>query len=103
MNPAVFGSRIAKHTHTARICCDRSLPVFGAMMAALAATTENKEQDSDLAAKWSKLPLLSLSSARRSYTINVIRGDLLRGGIGVVIAGLLMLYLLSPRLRAAFV
>ena len=35
--------------------------------------------------------------------INVIRGDWLRGGIGVVIAGLLLLYLLSARIKAAFV
>jgi hypothetical protein len=34
--------------------------------------------------------------------INLVRGDWLRGGIGVVIAGALLLYLLTPRLRAKF-
>jgi len=34
--------------------------------------------------------------------INLFRGDWLRGGIGVVIAGALLMYLLSPRIRAAF-
>ena len=34
--------------------------------------------------------------------INFVRGDWLRGGFGVVIAGALLLYLLTPRLRAEF-
>jgi hypothetical protein len=34
--------------------------------------------------------------------VNVVRGDLLRGGAGVIIAGALLLYLLMPRVRAAF-
>jgi len=34
--------------------------------------------------------------------INLFRGDWLRGGTGVVIAGALLIYLLSPRIRAAF-
>ena len=34
--------------------------------------------------------------------INCIRGDLLRGGIGVLIAGALLLFLLRPQIRAAF-
>lgn len=34
--------------------------------------------------------------------VNVVRGDLLRGGTGVIIAGALLLYLLRPRVRAAF-
>jgi hypothetical protein len=33
---------------------------------------------------------------------NCIRGDLLRGGTGVIIAGALLLYLLQPRIRAMF-
>lgn len=33
---------------------------------------------------------------------NIVRGDLLRGAIGVIIAGALLLYLLSPRIRASF-
>ena len=34
--------------------------------------------------------------------INLVRGDRLHGGIGVVIAGALLLYILTPRLRAEF-
>jgi hypothetical protein len=34
--------------------------------------------------------------------INCIRGDWLRGGIGVVIAGALLLFLLRPRVKNAF-
>jgi hypothetical protein len=34
--------------------------------------------------------------------INLVRGDWLRGGFGVVIAGALLLYLLMPQLRAEF-
>jgi hypothetical protein len=34
--------------------------------------------------------------------INCIRGDLPRGGIGVAIAGALLLFLLRPRMKAAF-
>jgi hypothetical protein len=34
--------------------------------------------------------------------VNCIRGDWLRGGIGVIIAGALMVFLLRPRIRTAF-
>jgi|SRR6266849_5574798 len=34
--------------------------------------------------------------------VNLVRGDLLRGGTGVIIAGALLLYLLTPRVRATF-
>jgi hypothetical protein len=34
--------------------------------------------------------------------VNLVRGDLLRGGTGFIIAGALLLYLLTPRVRAAF-
>jgi hypothetical protein len=34
--------------------------------------------------------------------VNCVRGDLLRGGIAVVIAGALLLFLLQPKLRARF-
>src|SRR5579864_7958439 len=33
---------------------------------------------------------------------NLVRGDWLRGGIGVIIAGALLLYLLTPPVKAAF-
>lgn len=34
--------------------------------------------------------------------VNCVRGDLLRGGTGVIIAGALLLFLLRPRTRASF-
>ena len=34
--------------------------------------------------------------------VNLARGDLLRGATGVIIAGALLIYLLSPRMRAEF-
>ena len=34
--------------------------------------------------------------------VNIYRGDLLRGGIGFLIAGALLFYLLQPQLRSAF-
>jgi len=34
--------------------------------------------------------------------VNAFMGDLLRGGVGFVIAGLLLVYLLRPEVRAAF-
>ena len=34
--------------------------------------------------------------------VNCFRGDWLRGGCGVIIAGALLLFLLQPRIRAAF-
>ena len=34
--------------------------------------------------------------------INLVRGDWLRGGIGVVVAGALLVYLWMPRIRATF-
>jgi hypothetical protein len=35
--------------------------------------------------------------------VNVFRGDVVRGGVGFVIAGALLVYLLRPEVRAAFV
>jgi hypothetical protein len=34
--------------------------------------------------------------------VNCVRGDLLRGGTGVIIAGALLLFLLRPKIRATF-
>ena len=34
--------------------------------------------------------------------VNCVRGELLRGGIGVLIAGALLLFLLQSKIRAAF-
>ena len=35
--------------------------------------------------------------------VNCVRGDWLRGGTGVILAGALLLFLLQPRIRAMFV
>jgi len=35
--------------------------------------------------------------------VNCLRGDLLRGGVGAIIAGALLLFLFQPRTRATFV
>jgi hypothetical protein len=35
--------------------------------------------------------------------VNAMRGDVVRGGIGFVIAGALLVYLLRPEVRAGFV
>ena len=35
--------------------------------------------------------------------VNAFRGDVVRGGLGFVIAGALLVYLLRPEVRAAFV
>ncbi len=37
-----------------------------------------------------------------SNLVNIFRGDLLRGGIGLLIAGALLFYLLQPQLRSVF-
>jgi uncharacterized membrane protein (DUF2068 family) len=34
--------------------------------------------------------------------MNLFLGQLVRGGVGVIIAGLLLIYMLRPRMRAAF-
>jgi hypothetical protein len=34
--------------------------------------------------------------------VNCVRGDSLRGGVGIIIAGTLLLFLLQPRIRAMF-
>jgi len=34
--------------------------------------------------------------------VNLARSDWLRGGVGIIVAGALLLYLLRPRVRAAF-
>jgi len=34
--------------------------------------------------------------------VNCVRGDLLRGGTGVIIAGAVLVFLLQPKIRAAF-
>ena len=34
--------------------------------------------------------------------VSLVRGDLLRGGTGVIIAGALLLFLLQPKIRATF-
>jgi len=43
-----------------------------------------------------------ISTQALGDVINGVRGDWLRGGTGVIIAGSLLLFLLQPRIRAAF-
>ena len=49
-----------------------------------------------------KLAVALIATQVLGDVVNCIRGDLLGGGIGVIIAGMLLLFLLQPRIRAAF-
>ncbi len=49
-----------------------------------------------------RLAIAIISTQVLGDVVNCVRGDLLRGGIGVIIAGALLLFLLRPRVRAAF-
>ena len=55
------------------------------------------------------MPPLGMETSDHNYfdsgsrdVVNRVRGDWLRGGTGVIIAGALLLFLLQPRIRAAF-
>ena len=55
------------------------------------------------------MPPLGMETSDRNYfdsgsrgCLNCVRADWLRGGTGVIIAGALLLFLLQPRIRAAF-
>jgi hypothetical protein len=50
-----------------------------------------------------KLAVVIISTQVLGDVFNCMRGDWLRGGTGVVIAGALLLFLLKPRVRATFV
>lgn len=49
-----------------------------------------------------RLALAIIATQVLGDIVNLVRGDWLRGGTGVIIAGALLLYLLTPRVRAAF-
>ena len=49
-----------------------------------------------------RLAVLIIAAQVLADIVNCIRGDLLRGGTGVIIAGALLLLLLQPRTRASF-
>ncbi len=49
-----------------------------------------------------RLAVLIIAIQVLADVVNCLRGDWLRGGIGVIIAGALLLLLLQPRTRASF-
>ena len=49
-----------------------------------------------------RLAVVIISTQVLGDIVNCVRGDWLRGGTGVIIAGALLLFLLQPRIRAAF-
>ena len=48
-----------------------------------------------------RLAVVIISTQVLGDVVNCVRGDWLRGGTGVIIAGALLLFLLQPRVRAA--
>ena len=52
---------------------------------------------------WGWRPAVGIISTQvLGDVVNCVRGDWLRGGPGVIIAGALLLFLLRPRIRAVF-
>jgi hypothetical protein len=49
-----------------------------------------------------RLSVVIISTQVLGDVVNCVRGDWLRGGTGVIIAGALLLFLLQPRIRATF-
>jgi hypothetical protein len=49
-----------------------------------------------------RLAVVIISTQVLGDVVNCLRGDWLRGGSGVIIAGALLLFLWQPRIRAAF-
>jgi len=49
-----------------------------------------------------KLAVVIIAIQVLGDAVNCVRGDWLRGGAGIVIAGALLLFLLQPRIRATF-
>ena len=50
-----------------------------------------------------RLAVVIISTQVLRDVVNCVRGDWLRGGTGIIIAGALLLFLLQPRIRATFV
>ena len=49
-----------------------------------------------------RLAVVIIAAQVLGDVVNCVRGDWLRGGTGVIIAGALSLFLLRPRIRATF-
>ena len=49
-----------------------------------------------------RLAVVIIATQVLGDVVNCVRGDWLRGGTGVIIAGALLLFLLQPRIRATF-
>ena len=49
-----------------------------------------------------RLAVIIIATQVLGDVVNCVRGDWLRGGTGVIIAGALLLFLLQPRMRATF-
>jgi hypothetical protein len=50
-----------------------------------------------------RLAIVIITTQVLGDVVNCVRGDLLRGGTGIIIAGALLLFLLQPRTKATFV
>jgi len=49
-----------------------------------------------------RLAVVIIATQVLGDVVNCVRGDLLRGGTGIIIAGVLLLFLLQPKVRATF-
>jgi hypothetical protein len=49
-----------------------------------------------------RLAVVIIATQVLGDVVNCVRGDLLHGGIGVIIAGALLLSLLQPKIKATF-
>ena len=49
-----------------------------------------------------RLAVVIIATQVLGDVVNCVRGDLLRGGTGVIIAGALLLFLLRPKVKASF-
>jgi hypothetical protein len=50
-----------------------------------------------------RLAVVIIATQVLGDVVSFVKGDLLRGGTGVIIAGALLLFLLQPKMRATFV
>ena len=49
-----------------------------------------------------RLAVVIIATQVLGDVVNCVRGDLLRGGTGVIIAGALLMFLLQPKIKATF-
>ena len=49
-----------------------------------------------------RLTIAIISTQVAGDVVNCVRGDLLRGGTGLILAGALLLFLLRPKIRVSF-